>query len=207
MKNCKHKKCCCHAPDGGGGGGLICRLAPIRISTPANCRKLPCLRTIAGHGEPEKDIVIRINCGPDFAARTSDCGSFRICVSENLCPGFHTIEAAYRNHPECPTSSVWVYIEEPVITPAPVITFPADGSTISGDMPVITGTAAPGSLVTVTTRCCDAVSVFADSLGAWSVQFAMPFARGEQVICAVQRQSECAITEAAYSVFRVQLQE
>jgi len=211
MKNCKHKKCC-PSPDGGGGGGIpICRLAPIRISTPANCRKLPCLRVISGQGEPEKDIVIKIDCGRgpelELAARTSDSGSFRICVSENLCPGYHTIEAAYRHHPECPASTVWVFIEEPIIIPAPVIIFPADGSTISDDMPVITGTAMPGSLVIVTTRCCDAVSALADGLGEWSVQFETPFTPGEQVICATQRPSECAITGEAYSVFRIEFRE
>ena len=181
-----------------------CLLAPLCITTPANCQKLPCLKTISGHGAPDREVVIRIDCDFEFEACTSCGGSFRVCSPDPLCPGYHTIEVCYKNEPGCPCACVWVFIREPVILSAPVITFPETGAVVTDDRPIITGSAMPGSLVSVTTQNCQCLSVFAEAEGFWSVQFEFPFAQGEQIITAVQQQSECSASEMAYSAFTVQ---
>ena len=183
--------------------GKKCRLEPLNITTPANCQRLSCLRAISGSGAPDQEITITIDSGLKLGACTSSNGTFRACSSEPLCPGYHTIELCYTKAPECPCACIWVYINEPVILPAPIITAPEMGSVITNDRPLITGSAIPGSLITVTTQNCQCLSVFADAGGQWSVQFEFPFAQGEQIITASQQQSECSISEVAYSVFNV----
>jgi MYXO-CTERM domain-containing protein len=62
---------------------------------------------------------------------------------------------------------------------APVITSPASGATLEDNTPVVSGTAQPGSTVTLTLDGLVAGTTAADTAGAWSIAIAPALADGQ----------------------------
>ena len=67
---------------------------------------------------------------------------------------------------------------------APVITSPAQGATLTDNTPTLSGTAQPGSTVTVTLDGSEVGTVTADAAGAWSFTPASVLAEGEHTVSA-----------------------
>jgi len=86
----------------------------------------------------------------------------------------------------------YTYIPAP-----PVITAPADGSTVSTATPAIRGTGTPTFTVTVTENGTDVCSGVVDSAGTWTCTPSSPLRQGAHTVTATQTNSTHVVSEAS----------
>jgi MYXO-CTERM domain-containing protein len=119
-----------------------------------------------------------------------DGAAFSACASPatyaNLAEGTHSFQVRARDaagHVDAtPASHSWaVDLTAPA---APVITSPANGTTLENNPPTLSGTAQPGSTVTLTLDGSVAGTTTADSAGAWSLTPSSALADGQHTATA-----------------------
>ena len=159
-------------------------LAPTIVNPIAASRTNDNTPTVSGTAEPNAAIKVTEN-GVTLCTATANASGVWSCDSSTLTDGAHTISAtqtdAGGNTSPAATRSFTVDATAPV---APVISQPTDGQKTNDNTPTFTGTAEPGSTVTVKdgpTTLCTAV---ADASGNWSCTPTTPLTEGPHTITA-----------------------
>jgi uncharacterized protein (TIGR03382 family) len=103
-----------------------------------------------------------------------------------LTDGTHTLAVRARAGGQVdPTPATWTWRVDTTAPAAPVITAPADGTTIGTATPDVRGTAEPKSTVAVTIDGQPAGTAVADASGAWQLTVSSPLASGAHTASAV----------------------
>ncbi|MFP2905142.1 Ig-like domain-containing protein, partial [Pyxidicoccus sp. 3LFB2] len=146
----------------------------------------------------------RFECSLDGAAFT-DCTS--PVTYADLADGAHSFQVRARdgvgNVESTPASHAWT-VSRP-IPAAPIITSPARGATLDDATPVFSGTAQPGSTVTLTLDGQDAGTASANEAGAWSFTATSPLAEGSHTVTATARDANGTSPASAAVSFTVDL--
>ncbi|PUA79710.1 hypothetical protein C7S10_18550, partial [Nocardioides currus] len=108
--------------------------------------------TVSGTAEPGSTVTVSENGTEVCTAQTNGLGVWSCTPATDLAEGEHTFDAiaedAAGNKSEA--DSVTFTINDTTAPNPPVISSPADGDAIDDTTPTVTGTAEPGSTVTVT---------------------------------------------------------
>ncbi|MBO0877281.1 MAG: hypothetical protein J2P19_28210, partial [Pseudonocardia sp.] len=137
----------------GAPGGVECTaLDPPTITSPSNGDTTDQTPTISGTGLPGATVTVTEGDTTIGTATVGADGTWSMTPSDPLSSGVHTIEAtqASGDARSAPSNSVTFTVEDTTAPDPPVIERPADGSSTADNTPVISGTAEPGSTVTVT---------------------------------------------------------
>jgi hypothetical protein len=117
-----------------------------------------------------------------------DGTGFKTCVSpwtrSNLAQGKHTFQVRARdavgNLDPTPASYIWTILYP--VEPAPVISSPAAGATLSEPLPTFSGTAPPDRLVIITLDGVEVGSTRSSSTGEWRFTPTSPLVEGEHTL-------------------------
>ncbi|GGR53936.1 Ig-like domain-containing protein [Nocardioides luteus] len=163
--------------------------------------------TISGTGEPGATVEVSMDGTMIGTAEVDEDGSWSLPVTEELGDGEHTVSAVQSDAAgnESPADSN-TFVVDTATPDAPVITGPADGSTIGPDVQTVTGTAEPGATVNVTVDGTD-YETQADESGAWTIDVGTPFTEGEHTATATQTDAAGNTSPAASSTFTVDASE
>ncbi|WP_194293017.1 Ig-like domain-containing protein [Streptomyces smaragdinus] len=160
--------------------------------------------TISGTGEPGATVNVVLDGTPLGTVTVAPDGTWSLPVTTPLADGPHTVEAtqtdALGNVSPAATSTFTVDATAPA---APVITGPADGSTITSTTPTITGTGEPGATVDVTVDGTPVGTATVNPDGTWSLPVTTPLADGSHTISATQTDPAGNVSPAATSTFTV----
>jgi large repetitive protein len=142
---------------------------------------------ITGTAEPGSTVTVTEDGNPVCTAQADPVtGAWSCEPTTPLADGPHTITATATDpagNESAPTTQSFTVDTTP--PDAPVITSPAAGSTTDDNTPTITGTAEPGSTVTVSEGGNPICTAQADPVtGAWSCEPATPLADGPHTITA-----------------------
>jgi hypothetical protein len=123
--------------------------APV-ITVPSDDETVPSRTTLSGTAEPNSQVTISIDGSVVANVTTDASGNFNF-VLPTLPDGPHTItatntDAAGNTSPSSATKSITIDGTAPL---PPTISSPQDGSSINDNTPTVTGTAEPGSVITV----------------------------------------------------------
>ncbi|WP_461472475.1 Ig-like domain-containing protein [Microbacterium sp. HJ5] len=163
-------------------------VAPPVITAPADgSSTTDTTPDISGTAEPGSTVTVVID-GATVGTATADpaTGAWTLPLVTPLPDGTHTVTATATDtagNVSAPSAPVTFAVD--TTTAAPVITSPANGSSTNDTTPAITGTAEPGSTVTVVI---DGTTVGAadadDTTGAWTFQPTTPLGEGEHTVTA-----------------------
>jgi large repetitive protein len=160
---------------------------PAEGSTTTN-RQQP----IAGTAEPAATVTVRDNGGATICTATADAsGNWSCTLTADLPLGQNRITATARDADGNISQPTPVRNFTVIATPpdAPVITTPAEGSRTNDNTPTISGTAEPGSTVTVTENGTTLCTATANASGNWSCVPGTPLADGPHAIVATAANS------------------
>jgi hypothetical protein len=147
---------------------------------------------LSGNQASAAFTVSASEAGGGFECSVDD-GEFSACTStvvlEDLAEGLHVFRVRARdaagNVDDTPASHTWsIDLSVPA---APVITAPANGATVENSRPTFTGTAQPGSTVTLTLDGAAVGDLVATEMGAWSFTPDAPLADGAHAVSATAR--------------------
>ncbi|MFP2930260.1 Ig-like domain-containing protein [Pyxidicoccus sp. 3LG] len=148
-------------------------------SAPANPSNTATATFTFGSGE----VGVRFECSLDSVLFTE-------CVSpqtfEALPEGSHTFHVRARDEAgnRDPSAASHTWVVDTAAPAAPVITSPSNGATLEDSTPVFSGTAQPGSLVTLTVDGVVAGEVTASESGAWSFTPTLALTDGRHTVSA-----------------------
>lgn len=144
--------------------------------------------TVSGTTEPGATVTVTENGAPICTAVADSTGAWS-CDSVPVMLGSHTFTAiaedAAGNVSPADTTTFTVVAPNPGDTTppdAPVITSPADGSSTDDTTPTVSGTAEPGSTVTVTEGTTVICTAVADAAGNWTCTPTTPLAAGSHTL-------------------------
>ncbi|MFC0197083.1 Ig-like domain-containing protein [Microbacterium arthrosphaerae] len=176
--------------------------API-ITSPANDDVLTdSTPTITGSAEADSTVTVIID-GEVAGTTTADgTGAWSFTPASPLADGEHTVTATARDAAgnTGPEAEEVIFTIDTVAPLAPVITAPVGGSTTNDATPAITGTAEPGSTVTVVIDGTTAGTTTADGTGAWTFTPASPLADGEHTVSATATDAAGQVSPASDEV-------
>ncbi|SFS65119.1 Ig-like domain-containing protein [Saccharopolyspora flava] len=142
--------------------------------------------TITGTGEPGSTVAVTVDGTSVGTATVGPDGTWHLDVPTAFPDGRHTVEATQTDpvgNTSAPASSTFAV--DTTAPQPPVITGPSDGATTGDNTPTITGTAEPGSTVTVTDAFGNQLgTATADEQGNWSVPVETALADGSHTITA-----------------------
>jgi outer membrane protein OmpA-like peptidoglycan-associated protein len=142
--------------------------------------------TITGTSEPGSTVTVTEGGNPVCTAVTDANGNWSCTPGTPLAEGPHAIVATATD-PQGntgPATPVRNFTVDTTAPNAPVITSPTQGSTTSDTTPTLTGTAEPGSTVTVTENGVTLCTAVTDASGNWSCTPTTPLANGPHAITA-----------------------
>jgi cysteine-rich repeat protein len=154
--------------------------AAPQVTSPANQARITDTRpAITGTGEPNATVTVTLNGTVAGTAVADGNGQWTFTPASALMTGANTVSAtqtdvAGNTSPSSPTTTFT--IEAP--NPPPVITSPQDGAMLSTRSPPISGTAPPGTTVTVRLNGMVIGTTTTTPQGTFSVTPAMPLAPG-----------------------------
>jgi MYXO-CTERM domain-containing protein len=158
--------------------------APV-VSTPANgSRTNDTTPTYSGTAEPGSTVTVTVD-GVVVGTTTADAsGNWSLVQPVPLIEGAHTVsatatDAAGNTSPSSNTNAFTVDTTPPA---APVVNTPASGSRTSDTTPTYTGTAEPGSTVTVIVDGTAVGTTTADASGNWSLVQPTALAEGTHMV-------------------------
>ncbi|MBN1206591.1 MAG: adhesin, partial [Myxococcaceae bacterium] len=158
--------------------------APV-VVTPANgSTTSDNTPTYTGTAEAGTLVTIIVD-GAAVGTTTADpAGSWSFTPIAGLSNGPHTVKATAADAVGNTSvdSNTNTFTVDTVVPPAPVVTTPADGSTINDNTPTYTGTAEAGSTVTVIVDGTVVGTTTADGAGAWSLTPATALADGPHTV-------------------------
>ncbi|GAB3918130.1 hypothetical protein GCM10027613_19710 [Microlunatus endophyticus] len=144
--------------------------------------------TISGTAEPGATVVVTDQDGTQLGTATTNSNGNWTFTSTALTPGGYTITATAtdpsgnrsgRSHPDRFT------IDTTAPAP-PVITRPADGSTVTDNTPTIGGSGEPGATVTVSVDGDQIGTTTVNGDGGWTIGVAQPLGDGDHTVTATQ---------------------
>jgi LPXTG-motif cell wall-anchored protein len=142
--------------------------------------------TITGTAEPNTTVTVTIDGAELGTAPVDALGNWTLTPATPLGDGEHTVTATAtdaagnESGPSAPVS----FTVDTTGPAAPVITSPADGSTTNDDTPPITGTAEPGSIVTIVIDGTEVGAAETDESGDWTFQPTTPLTEGDHTVTA-----------------------
>jgi hypothetical protein len=160
--------------------------APV-VATPANgSRTNDTTPTYSGTAEPGSTVTVIVDGAVIGTTTANALGSWTFTPTTPLPEGSHTVAAtatdvAGNTSPQSNTNTFTVDLTPPG---APVVTSPANGSSTHDTTPTYTGTAEPGSTVTVTVDGTVVGTTTADASGNWSVTPTTPLPEGSHSVTA-----------------------
>ncbi len=180
------------------------------VTTPTPDSTLEVRPSITGTGEPDATVTVRIDDTPVGTAAVRPGGGWTLTPAEDLDAGSHTVTAIQRDpagndSPESDPVPITVEQSADVTPPdSPRITSPADGDLV-GPLPTVTGTAEPGSVVTVIVDDVDeeyaAGSTPVDADGSWSLTLTEALSPGFYLIFATATDADGNESEESEPVF------
>ncbi|MFL5345808.1 MAG: adventurous gliding motility protein AgmC [Hyalangium sp.] len=140
-------------------------VAPANGSTTSNNKP-----TYSGTAEPGSTVTVIVDGTVVGTTTANAAGAWSFTQTTALADGTHTVkahatDAVGNTGPDSNTNSFTVDTTAPA---APVVIAPANGSTTSNNKPAYSGTAEPGSTVTVIVDGTVVGTTTANALGAWS---------------------------------------
>ena len=180
-----------------GGYTVALTVAAPTLTSPANGGTVERGALITGTGPVSSTISVDAATGEDFEVPTDAAGAFSFPAPAQLGAYAFTLQAAI-GFSESPTSSYAVTVV-PAPLLAPVITSPANGSSSTTDITAITGTAVPGSTITLTGDVTGTTTT--NGAGAWSVEADLSY--GLDYSVSVTQAFEGQISPAATTAFNV----
>ncbi|MBW9095049.1 hypothetical protein JNB62_15275 [Microbacterium jejuense] len=141
---------------------------------------------ITGTAEPNALVTVIIDGAVAGTTTASPTGDWSFTPATPLADGEHTVTATATDAAGnvSPEADEVAFTVDTVAPAAPVITSPAAGSTTNDDTPPITGTAEPGSTVTVIIDGVPVGTTTADVNGDWTFTPATPLEDGEHTVSA-----------------------
>lgn len=142
--------------------------------------------SISGTAEPGSTVEVFVDGTSIGTTTASDTGAWSLTPPAPLADGDHTATATATDALDrvSPPSAEVGFTIDTTPPAAPVITSPADGSSTTDPTPPITGTAEPGSEVTVIVDGTAIGSTTADENGDWTFTPTSPLPNGEHEITA-----------------------
>ena len=136
--------------------------------------------TFAGTAEANSMVTTYIDGGIAGTVAASVGGDWAFTPSTALADGAHTVKASATDAAgnTSPYSAPHTFTIDTTPPPAPVLATPADGSVTLDNQPAVSGTAEPGSTVTVLVDGSAIGSTSADAAGQWLVAMPAPLADG-----------------------------
>ena len=176
------------------------------ITTPANNAIInDTTPTIAGTGEPDATITLILN-GSTIATDVpvNGGGNWTYTVPAPLTDAVYTVRAtqtdeAGNTSPEATST----FTLETGVPAAPLISAPANGSTITTNTPTITGTGEAGATVTVSIDGIDVGTALVSGSGSWSVPTTDELSEGGHTATATQTDPAGNISPEASTTFTV----
>ena len=162
--------------------------APVITAPLGNSTVTTTTPAISGTGEPGATVTVSIDGTEIGTSPVSGAGSWSVTPTTALSEGEHTASAT-QTDPAGNTSEAdeVTFTVDTTAPPAPVITAPAGGSTITDSTPTVTGTGVPGSTVTVSVDGTEiADDVLVDDDGNWSLPLTAPLPDGDHTVTATQ---------------------
>ncbi|MEU6134591.1 Ig-like domain-containing protein [Nocardioides sp. NPDC047086] len=144
--------------------------------------------TISGTAEPGTTVEVTIDGTVVGSAPVDGDGSWNLILTDPLVEGPHTATATATDesgNTSDPSEPVTFTVDQ-TAPEAPVITGPADGSTVSDTTPPITGTGEPGATVEVVIDGEVVGEATVNPDGTWTFTPSEPLADGEHTVTATQ---------------------
>ncbi|HEY1086423.1 MAG TPA: Ig-like domain-containing protein, partial [Archangium sp.] len=142
--------------------------------------------TLAGTAEPGARVEVSVDGMAVCVTLADGAGAWRCVPPSALADGTHTVTAKATDvatNESLPSQPVTFQVDRTPPTP-PVITAPAEGSSLTDTTPTFTGTAEPGSTVTVRVNGMTVCTATASAQGAWSCDAMAALPRGTHVATA-----------------------
>ncbi|MCU0697523.1 MAG: Ig-like domain-containing protein [Myxococcaceae bacterium] len=159
--------------------------API-VATPVNGSRTSTNRpTVTGTAEPGSTVTVFIDGVAVGTVTPNAMGAFSFTPSA-LADGPHVVSATARDGAgnTSPMSAFNQFIVDTTPPPAPVILAPAMGGTVGSATPTFSGTAEPGSTVTVRVDGMALGTVTADATGGWTFTSPIALVAGPHTVTA-----------------------
>ena len=141
--------------------------------------------TVVGTAEPGATVTVTGPLGETCTAVADINGDWSCTIAPALQEGVNQLDATATDPAgnTSPADSISITVD--TVAPAgPVITAPADGSSINDNTPTVSGTAEPGATVVVTGPLGETCMAVADINGDWSCDIAPALAEGSNVLSA-----------------------
>jgi len=180
-----------------GGYTVALTVAAPTLTSPANGGTVERGALITGTGPVSSTISVDAATGADFEVPTDAAGAFSFPAPAQLGAYAFTLQAAI-GFSESPTNSYAVTVV-PAPLLAPVITSPANGSSSTTNITAITGTAVPGSTITLTGDVTGTTTT--TGAGTWSVETDLSY--GLDYSVSVTQAFEGQTSPVATSTFNV----
>ncbi len=151
-------------------------IAPV-LATPSNGAVLSSsMITITGNAEPNSTVTIILDSGIAGTVTADATGAFSLMLPTRLSEGPHTVSARATDAAgnSGPVSVISAFTVDTTAPTAPSIATPLPNALLANAQPVVSGTAEPGTTVTVVIDGMAAGTVVADAQGRFS--FAPPTA-------------------------------
>lgn len=164
-------------------------VAPV-LATPANGAVLSSsMVTITGNAEPNSTVTIILDSGIAGTVTADATGAFSLMLPTTLSEGAHTASARATDAAgnSGPVSAINAFTVDTTAPSAPSITAPLANALLANARPVVSGTAEPGTTVTVVIDGMPAGTVVADAQGRWSFTPATALMDGMHTVSATAR--------------------
>ncbi len=155
-----------------------------------------------GTAEPGSTVTVIVD-GTPVGTTTADAnGDWTFTPTEGLAAGSHTVMATATDEAGniSPDSNTNTFIIDATVPEAPVVTGPADGTVTSDTTPTFTGTAEPGSTVTVIVDGTPVGTTTADAAGNWTFTPTDPLAEGPHGMTATATNAAGNVSPASNTV-------
>ncbi len=163
--------------------------APTLV-TPANGGRSNNPRpTVSGAAEPGSTVTVFVDGVAVGTAVADSLGGYTLVLSSALPDGTHVANATARDAAGnvSPSSAFNLFTIDTTPPAAPVVLTPSPGGTVGSPTPVVTGTAEPGSTVTVRLDGLPVGTALVDAAGQWTFTPSTPLAAGSHTVSASAR--------------------
>ncbi|WGX99870.1 Ig-like domain-containing protein [Nocardioides sp. QY071] len=167
-------------------GGVECGATPADtvITAPADASTVTdATPAITGTGEPGTTVSLVIDGGTPISVPVDGSGNWTYTPTTDLTEGSHTITAD-GNANGTGVDDTTTFTVDAVPAAATVITAPADASTVTDATPAITGTAEPGTTVSLVIDGGTPITVPVDGTGNWTYTPTTDLTEGSHTVTA-----------------------